>query len=270
MRPSQNRSEARRVHVRTPSEEDLVQQSSQSRRAPTARPSKRQSSYTDDEHCSEKKTNEDKQQTRDRPEVVASTAAPAAAPAVTSIGAPAPATATTTATTVPGIQPYHNPAGSTAALGFNQVYLHGINAQSSFPTGLPFAFNNQPNLSYLQGGINQAGQPAPVFVANTANPTVANMPEQLGGYQNSVPVNPGATHYQPQTPDTSLGPMSHTYVPRFDAGGVVMVQPGLVRDRVSLVMIAKSNFFPLLTKTYRQSTRSTLRRSPWPWDRSPR
>lgn len=213
MKPSYNHQKSRHVTVRTPSEEDLYQQNkllNQSRRPSTPYALTRNSSYTDEEPYPQQR--KEKQQSRDQPAPVTTTNNPATAPA----------------TAAPGVQSYNNPAGSTAALGFNNVYIHGTANPNGFSTGQPFAINpNQPNTPFFHGG-NFASQPAPFFIANGPNTTTANMPEQLGGYQNSVPFNPGVMHFQPQTPDTSLGPMHHNYIPRFDGGGVYMVQPGTV------------------------------------------
>lgn len=212
MKPSYKHHNSRRVTVRTPSEEDLYQEDlyqqsqllNQSRRPSTPYALTRHSSYTDEESFLRKKNKEKQQRRVQTPPVAAGTPNKQ------------PATAPATAVPQPGVQSYNNPAGSTAACGFNNVYLHGAANPNVLPTHQPYAIHHsQPGAPYFYG-VNTAGQPAHFF----------NMPEQLGGYQNSVPFNPGMMHYQPQTPDTSFGPMHHNYVPRFDGGGVYMVQPG--------------------------------------------
>lgn len=105
------------------------------------------------------------------------------------------------ATAPPRISPYNAPAGTTVQNGTNQVYLH------SQPLN-----NNQP---YLYA-VNYPGQSAPILLTN---------PATMDDYQNSAPNN-GGLHFQPQVPDTSLGPMIHNYRPNFD-GGVYYAQPGI-------------------------------------------
>lgn len=54
----------------------------------------------------------------------------------------------------------------------------------------------------------------------------------MEGYQNAVPSNNGL-NFQPQVPDTSLGPMTHVYRPTFD-GGVYVAPPGIAVCHSSL------------------------------------
>lgn len=208
MKPSYKRHSSRHATVRTPSEEDLYQQDKlfiQSRRPSTPYAFKRHPSHPDEQPLPRKA--KEKQQRRDKP-------APVTAEATNNPSTTAPASALSH----PGVQSYNNPAGSTAAFGFNHVYLHGSANPNAFSTDQPFAISHNHPSPPCFHQVDFAGQPS-VFV---------NMPEQLGGYQNAVPFNPGVKHYQPQVPDTSFGPMCHTYVPRFDSGGVYMVQPGAV------------------------------------------
>lgn len=114
------------------------------------------------------------------------------------------------ATAPPGVAPYNAPAGTTVQNGSNQVYLHGYPAQPGCLPGQPF-FHTPCTYA-----INYPGQPAPFIITN---------PATMEDYQNAAPNN-GGLNFQPQVPDTSLGPMIHTYRPSYD-GGVVYAQPGI-------------------------------------------
>ncbi|ROV99083.1 hypothetical protein VMCG_06649 [Cytospora schulzeri] len=114
----------------------------------------------------------------------------------------------------PGVAPYNAPAGTTVQNGNNQVYLHGYATQ---PGCLPGQQTINTPYPYA---INYPGQPAPFIIAN---------PAIMDGYQNSAPQNNGL-NFQPQVPDTSLGPMTHIYRPSYD-GGVVYAQPGIAPNR---------------------------------------
>lgn len=120
---------------------------------------------------------------------------------------------TESVTAPPGVAPYNAPAGTTVQNGNNQVYLHAYPAQPGCLPGQPFINHPQAiNTSYPYA-INYPGQPAPFIT--------------MEGYQNSAPNN-GGLHFQPQVPDTSLGPMIHTYRPSYDGGGgIVYAQPGI-------------------------------------------
>lgn len=210
---------SRRVSVKTPSEEDLYKENRRhghSYRPSTPFPAPRHSSCSDQQEPFSHKQNQNHNR---------STTATAPDNAT-----PSTATATPIATAAPGVQFYSNPAGSAAPLGPNQVYVHGSATpnNNNFPAGQPFVVNTiQPNALNFHGA-NIAGQPGQVFFTDGPN-TIANMPQQLDGYQNAAPVNPGAMNFQPQTPDTTYGPYHHTYVPRFDGGnGSYVVQPGIV------------------------------------------
>lgn len=212
---------SRRVTVKTPSEEDLYRENrrhSHSHRPSTPFPTSRHSS------CSDQQEPFSHQQNQNHNRSTPATAPDNATPST------ATATATPVATAAPGVQSYNNPACSAAPLGPNQVYVHGSANpnNNNFPAGQIYVINtaqrNAPNVH----DANVPGQPGQVFFTDGPN-TIANMPQQLGGYQNAAPVNPGALNFQPQTPDTTYGPYHHTYVPRFDGGsGTYVVQPGIV------------------------------------------
>lgn len=126
---------------------------------------------------------------------------------------------TENATTPPGRSPYNAPAGTTIQNDANQVHL-----QSQ-----PFSNNNNQPYPYA---INYAGQPAPILFVN---------PATMEDYQNSIPNNNGL-HFQPQVPDTSLGPMIHNYRPNFD-GGVYYAQPGIAVCQPSPSYVVSSSPF---------------------------
>lgn len=108
-----------------------------------------------------------------------------------------------------GTQIYNNPAGNSAPAGFNHIFVHHN--------------TTTPNSLYANASQYQTAQ---LF----GQPTTSyfNMAEQLGPYQNAGPPNNGV-HFQPQTPDTSLGPMYHHYIPRSDGQpGTYMMAPGMM------------------------------------------
>lgn len=99
-----------------------------------------------------------------------------------------------------GPGPFH-----TNPIGGQSVYLPNPIAHfPSFPT-----FNTtaayQPYLPYT-----------PFHNNITAAPVIA-----MGDYQNTSPPNIGL-NFQPPVPDTTYGPMQHTYVPRFDNGAFIV------------------------------------------------
>ncbi|ROV94402.1 hypothetical protein VSDG_05954 [Cytospora chrysosperma] len=114
------------------------------------------------------------------------------------------------ATAPPGVAPYNAPAGTTVQNGSNPVYIHSYPTQPGCLPGQPF-FHTPCTYA-----INYPGQPTPFIIAN---------PATMEDYQNAAPNN-GGLNFQPQVPDTSLGPMIHTYRPSYD-GGVVYAQPGI-------------------------------------------
>lgn len=152
--------------------------------------------------------------------------------------------ATTTANTAanaasnaapPGVTPYNAPGGTVPQLGPNQLYTHALPAQALFNTNPTTNFAPYP-YSINQSG--QPGQPTPISANNGAN---------MDGYQNAFPNNAGL-HFQPQVPDTSLGPMTHIYQPRFDNGCVAFPHPGIVVCQPSsFVSVSPPPLIPLLT-----------------------
>lgn len=213
---SYNPKRSQRVIVRTPSEEELYQDDKlfdRSRRRPATY------SYTHNSSHSNKKTSKDKQKRDDQPQVTDRT--PPAPPAA-----------------APGFQPYNNPGGTTAHLGANQIHLHNGAIPNAYLSGQqPFIISGHPNTPHFQA-YQYPGQPAPFIVNGNTNGT-------MDGYQNSAPANTGL-HFQPQTPDTSLGPMYHQYIPRFDDGGAFAAHPGIVCHHVpSFISLAPLS--PFLT-----------------------
>lgn len=196
---------SRNVTVRSPSEEDFFERTFDTggRRASTPHAPVRHSSSDDeddkDKHHETHKAYKQRRKQKHKP-VTESTAEKAADSAAESATAP------------PGVAPYNVPAGTTVQNGTNQVYLHS--QPFGQPFGQPFIHNNNEPYAYA---INYPGQPAPILIANPAN---------MENYQNSAPANTGL-HFQPQVPDTSMGPMIHNYRPSFDGGGVYYAQPGI-------------------------------------------
>lgn len=132
----------------------------------------------------------------------------------------------------PGVTPYNAPGGTVPQLGPNQIYTHALPGQA--------LFHNHPttNFAPYPYSINQPGQPTPTSVSNGTN---------MDGYQNAFPNNVGL-HFQPQVPDTSLGPMTHVYQPRFDNGCVAFPHPGIVVCQPSsFVSVSPPPLIPLLT-----------------------
>lgn len=120
-----------------------------------------------------------------------------------------PLTTPSPAAAPPSTQIYNNPAGNPAPAGINHIFVHH---STTTPSSL---YANAPHYQTVQF---PGQQPAPFF----------KMAEQLGHYQNAGPPNNGV-HFQPQTPDTSLGPMYHHYIPRSDGqAGAYMVAPGMM------------------------------------------
>lgn len=115
---------------------------------------------------------------------------------------------------VVGIQAYSKPTGHTFSQGpVNPVYLH-TTTTSGFHQVQPVLANSSdcPQL------VQFAGQPYP-YLVNTGSTANMNQPNNH---------NIGPLNFQPQTPDTTFGPMLHTYIPRFDNGFHVVAQSGIV------------------------------------------
>lgn len=210
MKSSSKASKSRRVTIHSPSEEDLHERYSDlgGRRAPTP--------YAFSRHPTP-----DKYDRKDSTAATtaANTAANAAANAATS-SAP------------PGVAPYNAPAGTVPQLGPNPLYTHGVPGQPSF--------HNNPTTNFASNpyATNQPGQAPQVPVSNGAN---------MDGYQNAFPNNTGI-HFQPQVPDTTFGPMTHIYQPRFDNGCVPFSQPGIVVCQPSsMLSVSPSPMIPLVT-----------------------
>lgn len=212
MKSPRKSSKSPRVTIHTPSEEELHQRYSElrGRRPPTPYAYSRHSNSPDDDDRKARKS------PKHNPSATgASTAATTAANTAANTGIPAPS---------------NGPAGAAPQLGFNQLYTHGIPGQP-FAAGLPpfqsyipgqqppFLFNTTTSFASYPTSINQPGQVPPVSGGN--NNAMAE------GYGNAFPNNNGV-HFQPQVPDTSLGPMTHTYQPRFDNGCVAFTQPAIV------------------------------------------
>lgn len=213
-------SRSRRVTIHSPSEEDLHQRYVDlgGRRPPTPYAFSRHSTPDEDDH--DRKS--DKARKHDQPPTSPSTAAE---------------TATNTAANSarPAVAPYNAPGGTVPQLGPNQIYTQGIPGQPFYPinTTTNLASNLYPNL--------QPGPAPQVPVGNDTN---------MDGYQNSFPNNNGL-HFQPQVPDTSFGPMTHVYQPRFDGGCVAFPQPGIVVCQPSsFISVARPPLLPLLTAPF--------------------
>lgn len=119
------------------------------------------------------------------------------------------------------------------------VVIGGVNPATTFngviyqQTGFP-----NPQFSQHRGIYNQYPTSVPtgqavVFPTHRyspwviSQPSVTITPQQINGmaadYQNTSNLNTGLS-FQPQVPDTTYGPIPHTYVPRFD-GGAMFAHP---------------------------------------------
>lgn len=218
MKSSFKPSKSRRVTIHSPSEEDLHERYTDlgGRRPPTPYAFSRHSNPDKDD----RKT--DKVRKRDQPATSPSTTAETAANTAANSARPG----------IPGVAPYNAPVGTVPQLGANQPYTHGIPGQPSFH------INSTTNFPPSPYSINQQGQIPQAPVGNGTN---------MDGYQNSWPNNTGL-HFQPQVPDTSLGPMTHIYQPRFDNGCVAFPQPGIVVCQPSsFISVSSPPMIPLLT-----------------------
>lgn len=198
---------SRHVTVRSPSEEDLFQASTStssgksdldtawSRRPPTPYALTRHDIYNSEEEVGPTTAHSDKHKKNHT-------------------------TSTSSASLHPAIQPYNNPAGTTPQLGQNHIYHHVVAPSNSYFPGQHFvsiaaASSNAPT----HHAVNFAGQPQPLVFVNK---------DGTMSYQNASQPSAGL-HFQPQTPDTTYGPMVHHYIPRHDGGGIAYaMQPGIV------------------------------------------
>lgn len=209
---------SRRVTVRTPSEEDLFQLSAStsslgnsqeldkawSRRPPTPYALTRPDLYDSDELAQHSPTHTTNRRSKKNHHHHQASKSPLSS----------------TPTTHSGIQPYNNPAGTTPQLGQNHVYHHVVAPAAN---SYPFPAQQQQQQPFVQhAAVSYAGQqPHPIVFVNK---------DGTMSYQNAGPP-PAGLHFQPQTPDTTYGPMVHHYVPRHDGGGgsiAYAMQPGLV------------------------------------------
>lgn len=208
MKSSLKPSKSRRVTIHSPSEEDLHE------RYPDLGGRRAPTPYAFSRHS-----------TPDEDNRKATTAANTAANAA-STAAP------------PGVTPCNAPGGTVPQLGPNQLYTHALPAQALFNTNPTTNFAPYPYSINQAGQPGQPGQPTPISANNGAN---------MDGYQNAFPNNAGL-HFQPQVPDTSLGPMTHIYQPRFDNGCVAFPHPGIVVCQPSsFVSVSPPPMIPLLT-----------------------
>lgn len=218
MKSSVKPSKSRRVTIHSPSEEDLHERYVDlgGRRPPTPYAFSRHSSADKDDRKA------DKLRKHDQPATSPSTAAETAANTAANSARPG----------IPGVAPYNAPVGTVPQLGANQPYTHGIPGQPSFH------INSTTNFTPFPYSINHQGQIPQAPVGDGTN---------MDGYQNSWPNNTGL-HFQPQVPDTSLGPMTHIYQPRFDNGCVAFPQTGIiVCQPSSFISVSTPPMIPLLT-----------------------
>jgi hypothetical protein len=138
------------------------------------------------------------------------------------------------------------PAGAAPPpLGQNQPCSYAVQGQPFVP-GQPF-IAHQPFLQ-THPAINFAPPSLPVNQpGQSPSGSSSNDTAMSDGYQNAFPPNRGI-HFQPQVPDTSLGPMTHVYQPRFDNGSVPFAQPGIIVCRPSpFVSVPPAPLTALLT-----------------------
>jgi hypothetical protein len=93
----------------------------------------------------------------------------------------------------------------------------------------PLAFVHQ-HAVLVQGQQQQHQQQQPQAVYPLPQATTTSTPApaafvMAADYQNAAPPISGA-NFQPPVPDTTYGPMSHVYVPRFDGGVAATLAPG--------------------------------------------
>ncbi|KUI65582.1 hypothetical protein VM1G_00154 [Cytospora mali] len=133
------------------------------------------------------------------------------------------------------------PSGTstTSQNGTNQVYTHSHATQPGNIASQPSIITNPQTITTAYPyAIHYPGQPAPFLIANATT---------MDGYQNSGPSNNGL-NFQPQVPDTSLGPMMHTYRPSYD-NGVYVAHPGIAPIRPMNVAQAPLVAAPVVPST---------------------
>ena len=229
MKNSLKPSKSRRVTISTPSEENLHERYTDlTRRPPTPYAVSR--SFIPEED--DRKAN--KLRKHDQPATSPSTAAITAAN--TAANSPPP-----------GVAPYNAPGGAVPQLGPNQLHAHGV-------PGQPFFHNNLPtNFAPYPYSVSRPGQAPAVPVSNDTT---------MDGYQNAWPNNNGL-HFQPQVPDTSLGPMTHVYQPRFDNGCVAYPHPGIVVCQPSsFISVSHPPLAPLLITPFQPVRPATFAPQP--------
>jgi hypothetical protein len=218
MKSSRKSSKSPRVTIHTPSEEELHQRYAdlRGRRPPTPYAYSRHSTPDEDDRKANKSPRRD--QSAAESNIAANTAANTAA------NSAPPATSTAPADTAPQLaQP---------------TYTYGIPSQHFVPGQAFLQTYPTTNLAPYPVSVSQPGQAPSVSSSNDTT---------MEGYQNAFPNNHGI-HFQPQVPDTSLGPMTHVYQPRFDNGSVAFTQPGIVVCHPSsFVSVPPPHLTPLLT-----------------------
>lgn len=128
-------------------------------------------------------------------------------------------------------------------------------AANSAPSGVaPAVSQPGPNQIHAPGqppfNTNQATSGVATSQPGQAPPVLFGNGITMDGYSNAMPNNYGL-HFQPQVPDTSLGPMTHVYQPRFDNGCVGYPHPGIVVCHPSsFISIAQPTLFPALTAEF--------------------
>ncbi|CAN8096994.1 unnamed protein product [Discula destructiva] len=198
---SRGNRKVRHAHVRTPSEEDELTFDG-SRRPSTPYALRRQKSWIDDDTSSDKDTSGEQYKKRARKRkhskaVLENGAAPDSIPAA-AVAPPPPTT---------GPQPfiYHNPAGNPNPA----IHLHNGAILSNV------AFSGHPQATF--GLPTATNHYQPVHYAIQANSMEGNYIYGDRGL-----------NFQPQVPDTSMGPMLHQHIPPGAGGQVYVVPIGLV------------------------------------------
>lgn len=138
-----------------------------------------------------------------------------------------PAVGSAPGSAFPGGQ-WHTSPDPTRSLGSAQVFYHNFAPQGHGPLPCP------QNITYI-------GAPCPP----TDQPTWGTA--MAADYANAAPP-PTGTNFQPPVPDTTYGPMMHTFMPRFDGPGANMV-PGTVPVGVPSFISPPVQFVPTPSHT---------------------